>query len=222
MDVSIKTYFGIEANIRGIDGQLDVKDSDRKKIDILLAGFHRGVKPAGIKSFFRFFLPNYFWAMLHWTPKGRIKKNTEIAKRAIQKHDIDIYAHPNRYFKVDVVEVAKVCAERKTLVELNGSRISFRPIDFERMLAVGAKFIINSDSHYAKRVGVVDRVYEFLKYCDFEEKDIINLTGSFRRPGTEPEKKPEDVIKKDAPKSKNAKSDTKGKKVAESKDKKKK
>ena len=177
----IKTYFGIESNIVGTDGKIDVPQNELGNLDILLMGVHCVVRPANLKTLFGFFIPNWFWCALRWTPKRRIKKNTEIAKRAIMNNDIDIWTHPNRYFKLNVLEVAKVCAERGTLVELNGKRISFRPIDFERMLAVGAKFIISSDSHSTRQVGHADRVFEFLKYCDYKDGDIINLTGTFKK-----------------------------------------
>jgi putative hydrolase len=195
-EVGIKAYFGAEANITGTGGQIDVNcEEDGKCMDILLCGVHRFVKPANLRSLFTFFIPNWFWALIRFTPPGRIRRNTEAVKRAIAENDIDIWTHPNRYFKLDVVEVAKVCAERGTLVELNGSRISFRPIDYERMAAVGAKFIINSDAHTAHRVGAVDKVYDFLKLCDFREDDIINLKGGFRR-GEVP--KIEKITKQDA------------------------
>jgi putative hydrolase len=176
---NVKTYFGVEANFTGTDGQIDVSTEDRDKVDILLCGVHRFVRAANAKSFFSFFVPNWFWWILHYTPKSRIRKNTEFVKRAIEKNNIDIWTHPNLYFKLDMVDVARTCAERGTLIELNSSHIAFRPIDFERMLATGAKFIIDSDSHSTRRVGAVDKVYEFLKSCDFKECDIVNLNGTF-------------------------------------------
>ena len=177
----IKAYFGIEANVTGTDGQIDVTQESHADLDILLCGIHRLVFPANLRSLFSFFIPNWFWALIRWTPHGRRQKNTEIMKRTIANNNIDIYTHPNRYFKLDVVEVAKVCAEMGTLVELNAKRISFRPIDFERMAAVGAKFIICSDAHHANRVGSVQKVFDFLKLCDYNEDDIINLKSTFRR-----------------------------------------
>jgi histidinol phosphatase-like PHP family hydrolase len=80
---------------------------------------------------------------------------------------------------LDVVDVARVCAGRGTLIELNSKKISFRPIDFERMAQVGAKFIINSDAHSPKRVGDIARAEEFLKNCDYDQSIIINLNQTF-------------------------------------------
>jgi len=178
----IKTLFGVEANITGTAGQIDFCcEEEYNNLDILLCGVHRFVKPANILSFFTFFIPNWFCSIIRFFPKSLIAKNTEVVKRALSKNNVDVFVHPNRYFKINVVEVAKVCAERGILIELNSKKISFRPIDFERMLAVGAKFIINSDAHTPRRVGVTAKVEDFLKLCDYKEDDVINLKGTFKR-----------------------------------------
>ncbi|MCL2846526.1 MAG: PHP domain-containing protein [Firmicutes bacterium] len=177
----IKVFFGTEANVTGSDGSIDLAEENRRDMDIVLCGFHPGAKSKNLKQFFTFVIPNYIWMFLRFIPRGRKAKNTEIMKRVIEKNDIDIWVHPNSYYKVNVVEVAKTCAERGTLLELNGKRISFRPIDFERALAVGAKFVISSDAHDPKHVGRTERAEEFLKYCDYKDGDIVNLHGPFRR-----------------------------------------
>ena len=173
--------FGMESNLIGTNGKIDITDDIRRDIDILLCGIHRMIKPANFRSWFTLVLPNMFWGFLRYFPKGRIKKNTEIMKRVIEQNDIDIWVHPNRYYRLDVVEVARVCVERGTLIELNGSRVSFRPIDFERMRAAGAKFIINSDAHELSQIGRTERVEEFLKNCEWSPEDIVNLHGPFKR-----------------------------------------
>lgn len=178
---NIKGYFGVEANVTGSRGQVDVNPENRAQLDILLCGFHAVVKPANFRSLFTFLIPNWFWFLIKWCPRGRRDKNTEIMKQAIKNNDIDIWAHPNRYFRLNVVEVAKVCIERGTLIELNGKGISFRPIDFERMASLGAKFVVSSDAHKASKLGEVGKVAEFLKLCDYREEDIINLNGPFKR-----------------------------------------
>jgi len=179
---NIKVLFGVEANITGPRGQIDVQTEHSRELDILLCGIHLSVKPAGIASFFTYTLPNWFWWMIRWTPRGRIAKNTEAVRQAILNNNIDILTHPNKYFRVNVVEIAKACVERGTLIELNGKKISFRPIDFERMAALGAKFIINSDAHKTTRIADVDKIFEFLKLCDYREEDIINLNAPFKKP----------------------------------------
>ncbi|MCL2570418.1 MAG: PHP domain-containing protein [Firmicutes bacterium] len=181
-EYGIPVYFGVEANLTGRNGQIDVAEDFRRDIDILLCGIHPGVWPAKFWDIFTFLIPNYFCFIFRWFPKSRVRRNTHAMINAIEKNDIDIWTHPNRYFKLNVLEVAKTCVERGTLIELNGKQgINFRPIDFERMLEVGAKFVINSDAHRTKDVGQIDRVTEFLKNCDWQESDIVNLHGPLKR-----------------------------------------
>lgn len=174
----LPVLIGVEANIINTNGLIDIDEKMRKKLDIVLCGVHILVFYS-LRALFTFCLPNLFFSAIRFTPKFQIKYNTRVVQKAIQENDIDIWTHPSLYFKIDVVEVAKTCAERGTLVELNSSRISFRPIDFERMAKVGAKFIIGSDAHKIGRVGDIARVEEFLKNCDFEPKAIINLNKTF-------------------------------------------
>jgi len=178
----ISVLFGVEANVTGSRGQVDINEEYRRDFDIFLLGFHTGVWWIGFRPFFTIFLPNLFCRLFRLWPKSRIRKNTEIMKRAIEKNNVDIWVHPNRYFKLDVVEVARTCAEMGTLVELNAKGVNYRPVDFERMVAVGAKFIVSSDAHKPCCVGQVDRVEEFLKNCDYPEEVIVNLHSPFSRP----------------------------------------
>ena len=183
----IQTLYGVECNIVGTNGDIDVANDERRLYDIVVCGFHAAVRPKKFWEFFTFLIPNLFWMGLRrlkidWTPKGRIRKNTKAVVNAIERNNIDILSHPNRYFRVNILEVAKACVARGTAMELNNKRISFRPIDFERMAAMGVKFVIDSDSHKAENVGRMDRVEAFLKLCDYDPSCILNLDQPFKRP----------------------------------------
>jgi len=169
---------GIEVNIIDCNGGVDMDTDLLGKFDIVLMGVHIKLFYSPT-AFFTFLLPNLFYKLIRYTPKWRIRKNTEIVKRCLKSNKIDIWAHPNRYFKLNVVEAARVCVEKGILIELNGKRISFRPIDFEKMAELGAKFIINSDAHSPGHIGETDRVMEFLKNCDYTEDKIINLKKTY-------------------------------------------
>ena len=180
----ITVLAGLEANVIGTNGEIDVTEEMRTHLDILVCGIHPRVRMRTWKDFFSFKLPNILSMILRIWTKRRIRKNTEIMRAVIEKNDVDIWAHPNLYFRLNVVEVAKTCAERGTIIELN-RRISFRPIDWERMKAVGAKFILNSDFHSSERGHDLGRLsqaqQDFLTKIDWEPSDFVNLTGEFRR-----------------------------------------
>jgi len=170
---------GVEANLRSLRGDIDIPKQYRDKFDIVLCGVHMAVNYTPL-AFLTFEIPNLFFRfILHYTPKFMVRRNTRTVQKAIERNHIDVWTHPNKYFKVDVVEISKTCAERGTLVELNGKRISFRPIDFERMCRNGANFIIGSDAHDTRRVGSMTKVEEFLRNCDYDPACIININKTF-------------------------------------------
>lgn len=174
----LPTLLGIEGNLMNCRGKIDIKPNVREKLDIVLFGVHVNVR-FSLGAMFTFLFPNLLWAFLHFTPRFQRRYNTKLVRRAIENNEIDVWTHPNKYFKIDVIEVAKVCMARGTLIELNGKRIHFRPIDFERMSKLGCKFIINSDAHKPRRVGDFARAEEFLKNCEYDPKTIINLNQTF-------------------------------------------
>jgi len=169
---------GIEANVVSTSGRIDLDRRMEGKTDIVLCGVHVMVIFTPW-AFLTFLLPNVFFRLIHWTPQFMRRRNTNIVTRAIRNNDVDVWTHPNRYVRLNVLEVARVCVERGTLIELNGKKISFRPIDFEKMRALGAKFIVNSDAHNTQSIASVARVEEFLKNCDWEQSDIINLNQTY-------------------------------------------
>ena len=183
----IKTYYGIECNVVGTDGDIDVLSDERRLYDYLICGIHMSVQPKKFYQLFTYYIPNMFWFVMrrlgiNWTPKCLVRRNTQAVVRAIEKNNIDILSHPSRYFRVNVIEVAKACVARGTAMELNNKKISFRPVDFERMAAMGVKFVISSDAHKAENVGRMDRVADFLKLCDYDPSCILNLDKPFVRP----------------------------------------
>lgn len=183
----IKAFYGIECNVVGMDGDIDIPSDERKLYDYLVCGIHVSVQPKKFWQMFTYYIPNMFWFLvrrlgINWTPKSLVRKNTRAVVNVIEKNNIDILSHPNRYFKVDIIEVAKACIARGTAMELNNKKVSFRPVDFERMVAMGAKFVIDSDAHKAENVGRMDRVDNFLRLCDYDPSCILNLDKPFKRP----------------------------------------
>ena len=51
---NIKVYFGVESNFISQDGTIDVIDSDREYLDIILCGFHRSASAKTFKDLFKF------------------------------------------------------------------------------------------------------------------------------------------------------------------------
>jgi histidinol phosphatase-like PHP family hydrolase len=87
--------------------------------------------------------------------------------------------HPGKYFPLDIMAVARKCAEVGTLFELNPRNLPKSPFtvqQFEEMQKIpNLKFIINTDAHRGE-IGQINKVEEFLKLCKYDKKKIVNLT----------------------------------------------
>ena len=119
VESSVKTYLGIEANLMGYNGEIDITDEDLAELDILIVGYHRFVS----KAFLDFSLPNLFSVYTHIGRGQTIKRNTDALIKAVEKYPIDIISHPGADFPIDIVEVARACAATGTFLELNRKRM---------------------------------------------------------------------------------------------------
>lgn len=162
-EVGIRVLLGIEANVIGKDGKLDVSHEEQKWFDIVLAGLHLGT----------YFGTSRILAF-------GIKKNTEIMKNALRTNDIDILVHPGRGMAVDVVELAKVCKETNTYFEINSSSGKFDDGDLELCKATGVEFVIGSDAHKLERVGEFSKAIKMAKEAGITPVNV-NSTIKLKR-----------------------------------------
>lgn len=166
-DPGVEVLLGVEANLIGREGQVDLEEGDYEELDVIVCNFHKAVWAASAGDFFKFFVPN-LWADGLRLPRSdkRVRENTRALVQAVKKHKIDIISHISYAMTVDCEEVAKVCADYGTMIELSGKKISYTDEEFQRMADTGVTFIMDSDAHS------VDRV------CDFKlAEDLVRRTG---------------------------------------------
>ncbi|MCL2177513.1 MAG: PHP domain-containing protein [Firmicutes bacterium] len=174
-ETGVSILFSTEANFTGSGGFLDLREPDLKQHDIIIAGYHHLTWPRRfLRDGFGFFLPNHL-GLIFGASKRRKQKNTQIVLKALERYPIDILTHLNHSWKVNLVEIAKACAENGTLIEINGKRISFTYEQFLQMAEVGAKFIITSDAHSACRIGDFKLGLDFLKGKEIPAGSIVNI-----------------------------------------------
>jgi putative hydrolase len=53
---NIEILLGVEANIVGLNGDIDVKDDEIHLYDVIYVGYHYGIIPHSIGDFFNFYL----------------------------------------------------------------------------------------------------------------------------------------------------------------------
>ena len=162
-----KLYLGIEANLIGGDGRIDVNDDQIKHLDYLVVGYHKGT----ITDFVQ-----YFFAKK--SPK-QIKKNTDAYINAIKKYKVAFISHPNTYIRVDAKRLAEACAETNTLIEINNRHFNFSREEVEQMLETNVKFIVSSDAHRAERIGNVAHALDMINEYNIPIDRIVNIDKDY-------------------------------------------
>lgn len=164
---NVKVYLGVEANLIGGDGTIDLTKEQIGKLDILLMGYHKGTKCDFIK---------YFNKKKRNTPE-QIEKNTQAYINAINKYNINIITHLNEYIKVDTKRVAEACAKKGTILELNSKHLKFTKQDVQDMLDSGVNFVVSSDAHKRERIADVQRCLDFIKEHNIPLDRVKNIDG---------------------------------------------
>lgn len=154
----IKVLTGVEANIVGSDGRLDVPRSILKKLDIVLAGLHRFTWFTDWRAGKTMYWENPLAKFRLGGITGRIAQrarlhNTKAVVEAVYRYDIDIITHPGLHMSIDTYELARACAKRNTALEINASH-GTSLTEFARAAASqGVSFAIDSDAHHPREVG---------------------------------------------------------------------
>ncbi|MBR2341223.1 MAG: PHP domain-containing protein [Clostridia bacterium] len=176
----VKVLVGIEANVLGVEGHSDLKETDFEDFDVYLCGTHLCVwyKPF-ISQFFSFFARNYSTEKLHLKHSDKLIQNNTLAYcNTIKNNPIDALTHVNYLCKCNSLEVAKVASDYGTYIELNSKKTHFTDEELMDMaLKTSVRFLINSDAHSASRVGEIERVKEQLGRINFPLDRIDNIDG---------------------------------------------
>lgn len=165
-----KIYMGMELNLLGADGEVDVTPKMNELLDIRLMGVHRAGR-VSIKNLFKFIFPNLF----NGKSEKVIEKNTDAYIKAIKKHKIDIVTHPQEYVRVNLVRLANACVENNCYLEINNKHLKITKEEMAELLKTDVKFIISSDAHRKEFIYRVDKALEFAKDCGIPEERIANL-----------------------------------------------
>lgn len=171
-DIEVK--FGIEANIIGTDGKIDVDEEIRKELDILLAGFHFGSIPDKFIEGTKVQLYNVLSPLLPSIERKSRVLNTKAVVEALSKYDIDILTHPGAKASIDTKEVAKAAVKNDTALEINSSHGHMTVEYIKVAMKEGAKFVINSDAHRPEDIGNVEKGINRAIQAGLSVDSIIN------------------------------------------------
>ena len=172
----LQLLLGIEANILGVDGDIDVSEEDAKELDIVIAGFHFLAMPYKFIDNFRI----SFNAIMKYTKtstKAQIARNTAMFVKAVKRHKIDILTHPAFKLDVDYKEIAKVCSDYGTYVELSSRHRIPDDDSIEHFLNYNCQFVLNSDAHRSADVGNCDFARSLVERWQIPLESIANIDG---------------------------------------------
>ncbi|MDR0807384.1 MAG: phosphatase [Enterobacteriaceae bacterium] len=154
--------YGIEANIKNLQGDTDCYDEILPHMDIVIAGFHDPVMPS----------------------QGLVG-NTQALIATIASGKVQMISHPgNPKFPIDIAAVASAAAKYNVALEINNSSFIHSRLGSEKNCIAVAKAVrdtggllaLGSDSHIAYSLGGFDKALEVIKQVGFPEDRILNVT----------------------------------------------
>ncbi|HAS73183.1 MAG TPA: histidinol-phosphatase [Clostridiales bacterium UBA8960] len=156
----INILLGLEANLLGTDGEIDIDSEMWEIIDWVNAGYHFG---SNLSKDFDLHLINLLSKFSKKYYKLAKANNTKSMVNAMRKNKINMLTHPGAKGPIDVDEVAKVAAEVGTLLEINNSHGHLTVEEIKIAMRYPVKFAVCSDAHNIENVGNVsgalDRAY---------------------------------------------------------------
>jgi putative hydrolase len=161
----VEIFKGVEANIRGIDGSLDMSNEELNKLDFVIASLHG---------------PTY--------KAGNREENTRAVVIAMKNPSVDIIGHPDdSRISLDLEEIARVAAETGTLLEVNNSSLlptAFRENARENYLELlkhcvkyQTMIILNSDAHFHMDIGNACESLPLIESLNFPEHLVANTSS---------------------------------------------
>jgi putative hydrolase len=171
---NLELKVGAEANVIGLNGEIDVPEEIYKKLDWLTVGLHPYIWPKDLRTGWSYVVGNQLHTITEGQRRKCIERNTKALVEAIRRHKVDVVAHPGLGVPVDIEEVAKACAETNTAFEINtGHRYQYVS-DLVRVAKTGVKFVVNSDAHYTDTVGDLDYGLALLQQAKIPPEQVIN------------------------------------------------
>lgn len=156
MPKGLQILLGVEANLIGYDGSIDMNDNLIKLTDILLLGYHYGVIPSSIKDFLGMYIRNPISKVLPFRRKNLIELNTRAFIKAINNYPIDIITHPSSKAKLDIKTLAREAGKVGAALEINSKHSQLSIENIKIALKEDVEFVVNSDAHSPADVGNVE------------------------------------------------------------------
>lgn len=171
----LNILLGIEANIIGIDGRLDVDDQILKQIDFLTMGYHYGATPRRMVDGLCLYVFNPLAKMFKLGKRRIIELNTKAYIRALENYPIDMISHPGSKAGINIVEVARVAAKTGTALEISSKHSELSVESIKLLLDEDVEYLVNSDAHCPDEIGNVENGIKKAKEAKLPLDRIKNI-----------------------------------------------
>lgn len=189
----IRVLWGVEANLVGSDGLIDVPEDLIAELDFLAVGYHPDLIP---DTWDGWRLLGRNWLSRRW-PGNRFPRlrraaraaNTAALIAAVERYPVAFITHPGHRVDIDTAALAAACARRGTALEINAGH-PHMTVEFCRTArARGASFVIGSDAHRPDDVGRFGPALRIALEAGLTAADVLNAEHSDATPpapGQEP------------------------------------
>ena len=171
----LKILLGVESNLVGIDGTLDIDEEFLKYTDILLMGYHYGATPRRIVDGLGLYVLNPISKIMNLGREKAKEINTKAYIKALSKYPITMISHPGSKAVVDIVEVAKEAYKYGTALEISSKHSQLSVESIKLLLDMDVVYMVNSDAHRPEDVGNVDNAIRKAKEANLPLHRIKNI-----------------------------------------------
>ena len=153
---------GIEANILDTKGTLDLPERYFKKLDIVLAGLHKGCFSG-----------------------ETVEENARAVIETMKNPYVDIIVHPgNPEFPLDIDRFVEAAREYNVHIEINNSSFTVSRkgskenclLIAKKAVSIGARVSLGSDAHICFDIGNCKEAQEIIKGAGISEERILNTS----------------------------------------------
>lgn len=171
----LKILLGVESNIIGIDGRLDIDDEILEQIDFLTMGYHYGATPRRMVDGICLYVFNPLTKLFKLGKKRIIELNTKAYIKALENYPIDMISHPGSKAGINIVEVARAAAKTGTALEISSKHSELSVESIKLLLDEDVKYLVNSDAHRPEDIGNVENAINKAKEANLPLDRIKNI-----------------------------------------------
>lgn len=153
----LKILLGVESNLIGLDGTIDIDEKLFKYIDFLIMGYHYGATPKNLKDGIGLYVLNPISKLLPLGKEKAKELNTKAYIKALARYPIDMVSHPGSKAKVDIVVLAKEAIKYGTALEISAKHSQLSVESIKKLLDMDVVYMVNSDAHRPEDVGNVEK-----------------------------------------------------------------